>query len=301
MLLNAPKYYKEFKCTAQKCTHSCCIGWEIDIDCDTINRYASLSGEYADAIRASVEEGDLPHFRLREDERCPHLDDTGLCKIITEYGEGYLCDICRKHPRFYNETAHGLEVGLGMACEEACRIILSSDDYDKTAVIREDTDAIDIFENFDVIPHRKRIYSILKNNSLHFSDKLACICQLYSINPSTQTNSQWRSVLCSLEYLDNSHRELFTLYDSECAAGEVDGKLLERALAYFIYRHASSAWDEESLRARVGFSLFCVSLLASVIAHAEIQPVTAGRIISEEIEYSEENTEAITNIFKQTK
>ena len=32
MKLFAPEYYKQFKCIADKCTHSCCIGWEIDID-----------------------------------------------------------------------------------------------------------------------------------------------------------------------------------------------------------------------------------------------------------------------------
>lgn len=27
-----PKYYKDFKCTAESCSDNCCIGWEIDID-----------------------------------------------------------------------------------------------------------------------------------------------------------------------------------------------------------------------------------------------------------------------------
>ena len=31
MKLYAPKYYNEFKCIADKCTHSCCVGWEIDM------------------------------------------------------------------------------------------------------------------------------------------------------------------------------------------------------------------------------------------------------------------------------
>ncbi len=26
----APDYYTEFKCIADKCTHSCCVGWEIN-------------------------------------------------------------------------------------------------------------------------------------------------------------------------------------------------------------------------------------------------------------------------------
>ena len=34
MRIIAPDYYREFHCIADKCRHSCCIGWEIDIDAD---------------------------------------------------------------------------------------------------------------------------------------------------------------------------------------------------------------------------------------------------------------------------
>ena len=38
MKLFAPKYYTEFSCIADRCRHSCCIGWEIDIDADTAEK-----------------------------------------------------------------------------------------------------------------------------------------------------------------------------------------------------------------------------------------------------------------------
>ena len=297
MKLTAPEYYKSFKCTADKCTHSCCIGWEIDVDADTMAKYAVLSGGYADVIRSSVEGDEAPHFRLGGGERCPHLDATGLCRIITEYGDAYLCDICREHPRFYNETARGLEVGLGMACEEACRIILGSDDYDKMTVIEEDGREAGDSCDFDVIPHRERIYSILKSKKLHFSDKITLLSQAYEIDITTMSDEECRTLLCSLEYLDESHRELFALYSSDSIEKAPDKGVLVRALAYFIYRHVTNAWDEDSMRARIGLCLFCVTLLASLMAHTDIDPVTAARIISEEIEYSEDNTDALTEVF----
>ena len=40
-----PHYYKNFKCIADKCRHSCCVGWEIDIDDDTLEKYRNLEGE----------------------------------------------------------------------------------------------------------------------------------------------------------------------------------------------------------------------------------------------------------------
>ena len=114
MKLFAPKYYKNFTCIADKCTHSCCVGWEIDIDQGTLEKYETLSHSYGKIIRDSIDYEETPHFRLCEKERCPHLDEKGLCNIISCLGEGYLCEICAEHPRFYNDTLKGKEVGLDL-------------------------------------------------------------------------------------------------------------------------------------------------------------------------------------------
>ena len=64
MTLYAPKYYKDFKCTADKCSHSCCIGWEIDIDPDTQNKYNELTDGYSNVIKNSISSEGAPHFTL---------------------------------------------------------------------------------------------------------------------------------------------------------------------------------------------------------------------------------------------
>ena len=53
MKLYAPKYYKNFTCIADQCEHSCCIGWEIDIDGKTLKKYESLKSGYGNAISAA--------------------------------------------------------------------------------------------------------------------------------------------------------------------------------------------------------------------------------------------------------
>ena len=159
MTIRAPKYYTDFKCIADRCRHSCCVGWEIDIDSATMSKYASLSGGYGKEIKNSIEAEEVPHFKLCEDERCPHLDERGLCRIIANVGEDYLCDICREHPRFYNDTARGKEAGLGLSCEEAARIILSSDEYDQMICVGEMESSLDAPE-FDAVEKRERIFYI---------------------------------------------------------------------------------------------------------------------------------------------
>ena len=291
MKIFAPKYYKKFACIADRCTHSCCIGWEIDIDPDTMSKYSALSGGYGEQIKKSIC-GDVPHFALCEDDSCPHLDSRGICRIICELGEGYLCDICREHPRFYNDTARGREAGLGLSCEEACRIILSSDDYREMTLIGEDNEENDIF--FDSTAEREKIFAILSDRGSDYHERLEKIAEMYDISPERLAADEWREIISNLEYLDDAHRELFLGYSSKASRSEIE-KVLERALAYFIYRHASAAENEEEFRAAVGFSLFCEQLLASIATKETIH--NCARIISEEIEYSEDNTDTIKTEF----
>ena len=37
MVTITPNYYMNFKCIADKCRHTCCAGWEIEIDDETLS------------------------------------------------------------------------------------------------------------------------------------------------------------------------------------------------------------------------------------------------------------------------
>ena len=295
MKLYAPKYYKNFVCIADRCRHSCCIGWEIDIDEKTVKKYVSLKDGYGNSIKESVDFAETPHFKLCENDRCPHLAKSGLCNIILNLGESYLCDICREHPRFYNFTCRGKEVGLGLSCEEAARIILNSDDYSEMIEIA-DIDGEPEYLDFDATAERDAIYAILKSSSLSYTDKLRAIYEKYEISPAIRTDSEWREILASLEYLDEGHKHLFSAYSSSLEAKNGLDAPLSRALAYFIYRHTSEAEDIEDFRLSLGLCLFLERLLASV---SSIGIEEAARIISEEIEYSEDNTDSLKFSFSE--
>ncbi|MBQ1906977.1 MAG: flagellin lysine-N-methylase [Firmicutes bacterium] len=118
LTLVAPSYYRQFKCIAQRCRHSCCRGWEIDIDPVSLERFKALG------VSGISEGPDTPHFVLTEGGDCPHLRSDGLCELIIRHGEGVLCDICRDHPRFRSFWTGRVEIGLGLSCEEAARMIL---------------------------------------------------------------------------------------------------------------------------------------------------------------------------------
>lgn len=119
--------YSEFTCKADKCKHSCCRGWEIDIDEDTLEYYKGLDSELGCEIRQNIDWGEEPFFKLTPDERCPFLKDSGLCKIIEELGEDGLCDICRLHPRFFESVNDHNLAGVGLSCEKAAELLFEKD------------------------------------------------------------------------------------------------------------------------------------------------------------------------------
>ena len=299
MKIYAPKYYGEFACVADKCTHSCCVGWEIYIDKCTMEKYRALDSAYAGEIIASIEGGDEPMFRMCADGRCPHLDERGLCKIIIDSGEEYLSDICREHPRFYNESARGVEVGLGVACEEAARIILSSDGYRDFAVVGE-SEGVPCETEIDAIGEIGKIYDILAAEG-SYPERLKRIYAEWDVSPAALADSEWRELISGLEYLDEAHAELFSAYSLEVVLGSEFDKISERALGYFVYRHCAAASEAADFRASLGLALFLERLFISVLVKEGVKDLEGAtrvaRIISEEIEYSEENTDSIRTEF----
>lgn len=156
MLLRVPDFYHKFHCLADKCTDSCCIGWEIDVDETTLEKYRELASgkltasqrhqEFAQEILQNIEDG---HFRLLPGDRCPFLQQDGLCKLIRNLGcngtdmgpdgENVLCDICREHPRFVEVYGDIMEKGVGLCCEEAVRLLLTGENSDFPTHLSKET------------------------------------------------------------------------------------------------------------------------------------------------------------------
>ena len=303
MKIFAPSYYKDFVCIADRCTHSCCIGWEIDIDEKSAEKYASFSREgYEKRVRDSIDfSADTPCFKLSANDRCPHLNERNLCNIILELGESCLCDICREHPRFYHTTKLSREVGVGMACEAACELILKSDDYKDFIYVGESDDCSEYEseDRFDPLICRQKLFDILSDPTLKYTEKLHKIYTVFRVQPLSSDKS--KSLFSSLEYLDKSHQELFSCYSSSTFLPDNAEKLLERALAYFVFRHCSDAYNEDEFRMSLFFALTCERLFSSLLSTKDgfslADAVTFGRIISEELEYSEDNTDTIKFYF----
>ncbi len=300
----APEYYGRFSCIADKCRHSCCIGWEICIDDATYEKYRSIESIH----RTLTECEDGVCFALREDGRCPHLEDSGLCKIILEHGEDFLSEICANHPRFFNSVADKrIEAGLGIVCEEACRMILA-DDTRFTLVKIGDCDSEKEFEReFDAIAQRNRIISLIEASDGDYRKAIERLKSEYAL-PDVSPSEAWIDRLLELEILESDwERDLRLLRENlphMCDVGsESYDKYYLRLLKYFVYRHVSVAESSANLSARLGFAIFSVEIIRALFesglsecdlcAKFPEALLETARRYSAEIEYSQDNTDEL--------
>lgn len=127
MKIYAPSWYKDFRCVGGSCTSNCCIGWEIDVDAEAYEKYKRLDEALHTDICASIFlDGDGAHFKTCEGGKCPHLNRDNLCEIIINHGEDMLTHICREHPRYYSRLLSRTEVGIGLSCPTAARLVICS-------------------------------------------------------------------------------------------------------------------------------------------------------------------------------
>ena len=297
MKLYSPTYYSTFKCIADRCRHSCCVGWEISVDPSTMKRYREM-GEAGREILSHIDCED--GLIMLDEERCPFLDDRGLCKIISSYGEDAVSDICRRHPRFYHRVGNIVEAGIGAVCEEGCRLILTSSDFSVTFGF--DSKDFDIADetDFDTLRYRDKIYEVLTSQRSH-SEKMDLICREFGLFDKLYDDEGWRLAISELELLDPRNREAIFELSGVCDGGF---EYSERFFAYLVFRHVSCATDYINLRAKVGFCLLLARFFeSSVLKLSKITEegcIDIARRISEEIEYSEDNTDMLIFEFESS-
>lgn len=307
MKIYAPEYYGDFHCIADKCKHSCCIGWEIDIDEDTYKKYSAVESSLRGKLdRSIVSSGETHCFCLDENDRCPFLNSEGLCEIILMLGEDYLSQICRDHPRFRNFYKDRTEIGLGLSCEEAARLILFQEKIPSIVPIKTEEKGQPLTEwESELLSKREKLFDVLKVQELDF---LSCVDRIYNdfyIKNTKKSLAEYIPLFEDLEVLDASWSiRLSRLYDiSEEKIEATERKyslVLKQVLHYFFYRHLMQAEDILSFRTRLAFCILSARMIAGLFAIEEENGeasrehlIDCARIYSAEIEYSPDNTEEI--------
>lgn len=187
MKLRKPSYYDRFHCIGSACSDTCCANWEIEVDEESAGRYAALTGVIGERMKHNlvIEENEA-YFAMNETRRCPFLNRENLCDLILECGEEILCDICREHPRHYEWFGDYTEVGLGLCCEEAERLLLTQEEPltfqveesegETEAEIEDQTEDQSSYINL-FLKARETAYSIVQNREMKVEDRLILLLQ----------------------------------------------------------------------------------------------------------------------------
>lgn len=309
MKLIAPDYYTQFKCIADQCKHSCCIGWVIDVDPDTLEYYHTIEGPLGERLKKGIDEsGETAHFILGEGERCPFLNQTGLCDLITELGEESLCQICTDHPRYRNFYADRTEIGLGLCCEAAGELILKRQKKTELIVLEDDgegeePDVADV----SLLTWRDQLFAIAQDRDLTIKERAAAILNAAEMNIPERSLAEWADIYMELERLEESWTErLLELKETDISGAPVLDTpeweiAFEQLLVYFLYRQLPFALDDGEYEGRAAFCVLSYRMIRDLcrvhaVLHGSVSLddlVDLARQYSAEIEYSDENVEAL--------
>lgn len=157
MIHEYPEYYTEFSCIGGSCKDSCCIGWELDIDDESYDYYKSVQGEFGDRLRASMDENDENTFVLKDNGRCPFLNDNNLCDIYINLGEESLCNICTEYPRNHEIIGNYKQSDIGLSCLECARIHFGLDHPVRYIIRKDNISAAEVLDRED----NKKLKTIL--------------------------------------------------------------------------------------------------------------------------------------------
>ena len=179
-----PYYYNDFKCIANKCPDTCCAGWQIVIDDETLEKYSNEKDEFSYRLKNSIDWGEGVFFQ--NNGRCAMLNDNNLCDLVTAKGEVGLCRTCHMYPRHIEEFEGVREYSLSLSCPVAARIIL--EDTNKLVFDIEENDEIDPleeeFEDFDFFMYtqleqaRDVIFEIIQNRDLSVDMRMSYIMDM---------------------------------------------------------------------------------------------------------------------------
>ncbi len=333
MIYRKQKDFDKFKCIADKCPKSCCIGWQIMIDEDSINKYAATSGDFGYRLKSSInyEEGSF----LQNNTRCSMLNETGLCDLQSTLGESYLCNTCRKYPRHVEEFQDIREYLLSLSCPEAVRMLMAPD-YSFSLEESEDDvfDDPEEFEDFDFLLFdkleyaRDKMMALAKDSSLPFSERLERIRssafalqnlydegEIFEMDNISYEDESTISLeyaisgldtLLKLEVLEESWhetiRETISYWNSNPAKqfSEDATFVFEKILISLLFNYFCGAIYDGQIYARAMIAIMSTHWIMMIqAAHPNMDLAQNIYLYSREVEHSDTNVNTLISYFEQ--
>lgn len=338
MKLILPEYYKKFKCSAEKCSDNCCIGWGIYIDDKTAAEYRAEAGEFGEKLRKNID-FEEQCFKIDSFRRCPFLNENNLCDIIISLGEDKLCEICDRHPRYFEWFDDMIEGGIGLCCEEAAKLVLNSDNFETYETIApgslcsDDDEDETIDEKFYEFMKnaREKIISLLDDREITLAEILGKLCRYAEIlqdrideyeifdTPDIENESfdfdteKAIGLMIEAEPAEIWQKEYFRELSEFCNTNEnadeiysENEKELRNIAFYFIWRYFMKAVFSGNLYPKIMLAVFSVKIINLMFNYEKFRggspdfekKCSLAKMFSKIVEYSEDNLRIILDNYE---
>jgi hypothetical protein len=118
-----------FSCLGDRCEDTCCKGWSMQVDEQTLARYKSEAPELLSAVEPGAGGADAPWI-MRKDPASGHCVkfEGGLCGVHKQYGDRMLGDACHFYPRITRGLGEQVTMSGALSCPEIARLTLLGDE-----------------------------------------------------------------------------------------------------------------------------------------------------------------------------
>lgn len=249
--IRIPGYFNKFHCIGGSCEDNCCIGWDVEIDKNSFQKYQKVKDRELSTLISSrifINEDsfdknvDYAIVELEKNNRCPFLNEKHLCRIQARLGHGFLSNVCRTYPRYANEVNGIDEYSVNVSCPEAARLILT----DKNGIVfsaEEQVPYPGIIINFSVNTKagngnillkyfeelRKLTFLMLQDRAYPLSERIRYLGCFYR---ELQDIQQHKNLKHEDRNIDLNIRKLIASVPEKIAKGEWAGESGELSLQY---------------------------------------------------------------------
>lgn len=120
-------YYEEFECLASDCPYTCCKGWRVQLDDETVMKYQKVKGSEGVKLAFLIQKHPAVGPILRQIcGKCPQLTKEKLCRFQMQGKEDHMPLICRLYPRVSIRYGDIQEITMELSCPESAHLFLKN-------------------------------------------------------------------------------------------------------------------------------------------------------------------------------
>lgn len=306
MILRTPTFYKDFKCIAGACPDSCCQGWEVDADEQSLNYYKSLTGDIKVKIDSVLDKDEFGNtiFRLADKKRCPFLNKDNLCDMHIAIGGEHTPYTCRMFPRFINDFGNTREMGLSFSCPVASDMMWNLNNpmsfVDELNDMPPQLNEIDAQTYFYLSKARKKAFEIVQDRTISIKQRLVNLLDFgVAVQADLEEYQQGNDEIDFLDIFKNPeliNPQWLDKVNNSVIKPISDKTYNENIASYFIFRYFLNAVNDYDVLSKVKMAV--VGVLVNAYFGEDSWTI---HLWSKETEHSQYNMDRYTRLLKEAK